>query len=138
MVKISIPFGASNSSWILEKNRVQMEGEDPGSWNSKAIDFTFKNWSRFLMADKWKYFLMTPSATKPPRFLNKNSLPPQNYIYINIGASGAHRRWPEDRFLALAEKILQQTNYKIILGGGPGEKQHIRRYAGKTGPGPML
>ncbi|MFQ5445108.1 MAG: glycosyltransferase family 9 protein, partial [Nitrospinales bacterium] len=37
-------------------------------------------------------------------------------------------------FLALAEKILQQTNYKIILGGGPGEKQHIHDMLEKLDP----
>jgi len=35
----------------------------------------------------------------------------------------------------LAAKILGQTNYKIILGGGPGEKQHIRAMREKLDPG---
>jgi heptosyltransferase-2 len=119
------------SAWIPEKNRIRIDalvhgiqrrlililkiGVDPEGGQMEII---------FNEADK-------RDATM---FLEQKSLSPQNYIYINIGASGAHRRWPEDRFLALAEKILQQTDYKIILGGGPGEKQHIHEMRKKLDP----
>lgn len=113
-----------NSSWILEKNRVRMEGEDVVHGIQRRFVLISK-----IGADsdggQMEIFFNDAERNEATAFLEKNSLPPQNYIYINIGASGAHRRWPEDRFFALAKIILQQTNYKIILGGGPGEKQHI-------------
>ena len=64
-------------------------------------------------------------------FLKQKLLSPQNYIYINIGASGAHRRWPENRFFELAEKILEQTEYKIILEAGR-EKNNTSMTCGKN------
>ena len=72
--------------------------------------------------------------TDADAFLKQKSMSPKQYIYINIGASGAHRRWPENRFLELAKIILKQTDYKIILGGGPGEKQHIHDMREKLDP----
>lgn len=55
------------------------------------------------------------------KFLEKNRLSPKNFIYINVGASLPHKRWSPDRFIGLAQKILETTAYKIVLGGGPGE-----------------
>lgn len=58
-------------------------------------------------------------------FMNRNKLSPKEFIYINVGASLPHKRWPADRFIALAKKILETTPYKIILGGGPDEAKLI-------------
>ncbi|MCH8312045.1 MAG: glycosyltransferase family 9 protein [Nitrospinae bacterium] len=110
------------SAWIPEKNRVQIEGLVHGIQRRLIL---ISKIGAILDGGQMEIFFNEAERKDAKAFLDKKSLSPKNYIYINIGASGAHRRWPENRFLALAEKILQQTNYKIILGGGPGEKQHI-------------
>ncbi len=58
-------------------------------------------------------------------FMNKNKLSPKEFIYLNVGASLPHKRWPADRFVDLARKILETTPYKIVLGGGPDEAKLI-------------
>ena len=119
------------SAWIPEKNRVRIDtlvhgiqrrliliskvGVDPDGGHMEII-------------------FNTDDQKDATAFLDQKSLSPQNYIYINIGASGVHRRWPENRFLELAEKILKQTDYKIILGGGPGEKQNIHDMRARLDP----
>lgn len=120
-----------NFAWIADKNRVR-------------IDTLVHAIQRRLIlilkigvnpdGGQMEIFFNATDRKNANAFLNKKSLPPQKYIYINIGASGAHRRWPEDRFLELAQKILQETDYKIILGGGPGEKQHIHAMRKKLDP----
>ncbi len=67
-------------------------------------------------------------------FFKDNQLSPKKYIYLNIGASGADRRWPKERFLELARKILESTEHSIILGGGPGEKETIAEILSTLGP----
>jgi ADP-heptose:LPS heptosyltransferase len=113
-----------NSSWIQEENRVRMEGEGVVHGIQRRLVLIAK-----IGVDsdggQMEIFFNDAERNIAKTFLKKTSLSPKNYIYINIGASGAHRRWPEDRFLKLAERILQRTEYKIVLGGGPGEKQHI-------------
>jgi len=114
-----------NSSWILEKDRVRMAGENVVHGIQRRLVLIAKIGAA-PDGGQMEIFFNDWERDEAQAFMKKNSLSPQNYIYINVGASGAHRRWPEDRFFKLTEKILQQTNYKIILGGGPGEKQHIR------------
>jgi ADP-heptose:LPS heptosyltransferase len=120
-----------NFAWIPEKNRVRIEGLVHAIQRRSAL---LENIGVKPNGGEMEIFFNDMERNDANDFLNQKSLSPQNYIYINIGASGAHRRWPEDRFLALAEKILQKTDYKVILGGGPGEKQHIRDMREKLDP----
>jgi ADP-heptose:LPS heptosyltransferase len=119
------------SAWIPEKNRVRIEALVHGIQRRLILISKIG-----VNPDGGQMEIVFNEADRKDAhtFLDQKLLSPQNYIYINIGASGAHRRWPEDRFFALAEKILQQTNYKIILGGGPGEKQHIHDMRDKLDP----
>jgi heptosyltransferase-2 len=119
------------SAWIPEKNRVQINTLVHGIQRRLILLLKI---GVDPNGSKMEIFFSETDRNDATAFLEQKSLSPQNYIYINIGASGAHRRWPEDRFLELAEKILGQTNYKIILGGGPGEKQHIHAMREKLDP----
>jgi len=51
------------------------------------------------------------------------------YVYLNIGASLGHKQWPEDRFIGLAQRIVEKTSLNIVLGGGDGDKIRSRRIA---------
>jgi ADP-heptose:LPS heptosyltransferase len=108
--------------WIPEKSWVSIKGLVHGIQRRLILI------AKIDAQSSGKYmeiFFNDDERNEATAFMKKTSLSPQKYIYINIGASVSHRRWPEDRFLKLSEKILQQTDYKIILGGGPGEKHHI-------------
>lgn len=119
------------SAWIPEKNRVRIETLVHGIQRRLILISKIG-----VDSDGGQMEIVFNEADRRDaiEFLDKNSLSPKNYIYINIGASGAHRRWPENRFFALAEKILQQTDYKIVLGGGPGEKKNIHAMREKLDP----
>jgi ADP-heptose:LPS heptosyltransferase len=119
------------SAWIPEKNRVRIDTLVHGIQRRLTLVSKIG-----VQPDggHMEIFFNETDLKDANRFLEQKSLSPQNYIYINIGASGAHRRWPEDRFFKLAEKILTETNYKIILGGGPAEKQHIFEMLEKLAP----
>ncbi len=122
-----------NSTWIVEKNRVRMAGEDVVHGVQRRLVLIARI-GVHPVGGQMEIFFNDADKRDARAFLDQHALSPQNYIYINIGASGVHRRWPEDRFLTLTEKILQQTNYKIIFGGGPGEKKHILEMREKLEP----
>ena len=111
-----------NSPWIPEKSRVRLEGLIHGIERRLIL---ISKIGVSPAGGKMEIFFNDEERREANGFMEKKSLSPQNYIYINIGASGEHRRWPEDRFLQLAKMILEETNYKVILGGGPGEKQAL-------------
>jgi len=58
-------------------------------------------------------------------FLKKNQMKTKEFVYLNIGASLPHKRWPSDRMTSLAKLILENTSLGIILGGGPEDAQTI-------------
>ncbi len=111
-----------NSVWIPEKRRVRIDSLVHGIQRRLIL---ISKIGVKTDGGQMELFFNEADRTDANAFLKQKLLSPKKYIYINIGASGAHRRWPENRFFELAEIILKQTNYKIILGGGPGEKQHI-------------
>lgn len=41
----------------------------------------------------------------------------KNYIVINFGSSEPGRRWPFDRFITMAKRILERGYYVVFLGG---------------------
>lgn len=64
--------------------------------------------------EKWKYLF---SAENPP---------PQHKIDvgINVGGDRENRRWDPDNYAALADKLIENFNAKVIILAGPGE-EHI-------------
>ena len=58
-------------------------------------------------------------------FLKKIGFSGNPFIYVNVGASLPHKRWPADRFIELSKNILKQTTFNIILGGGPEDEALI-------------
>ncbi|QPJ65196.1 MAG: glycosyltransferase family 9 protein [Candidatus Nitrohelix vancouverensis] len=67
-------------------------------------------------------------------FLTRNGLDRDRSIYLNLGASLPHKRWPVERCLQLTGKILRHTPCSVLLGGGPEEKpmidQALRQFKG--------
>ncbi|NIP99070.1 MAG: hypothetical protein GWM98_00420, partial [Nitrospinaceae bacterium] len=83
-------------------------------------------------------FFTEDEAAAGRDFLQRSGLSPGRYIYLNVGASGSHRRWPADRFTALAQKILDATSFKIVLGGGPAETPLIRDMTARGAAGRLV
>jgi len=58
-------------------------------------------------------------------FLEQNQMKSKEFVYLNVGASLPHKRWPSDRMTSLAKLILENTSLGIIFGGGPEDAQTI-------------
>ncbi len=111
-----------NSAWIADKNRIHIEGVVHGIQRRLTLIETI---GATADGGQMELFFSPAERNTAETFMRENSLPAKNFIYINIGASAAPRRWPEDRFLQLTQTILKNTQLKILLGGGPGERKAI-------------
>lgn len=47
---------------------------------------------------------------------------PKDYVLMNVGASQLYKRWPIEKFVALAEKIHAELGLVSVFIGGPSEK----------------
>ncbi len=54
-------------------------------------------------------------------FLEETGFTPNQYVYVNVGASSTSRRWPDDRFMRIIERLLDKTPFNTIVGAGPTE-----------------
>ncbi len=70
-------------------------------------------------------FLSEQEKADAQIFLKANRFLPGEFIYVNVGASLPHKRWPIDRFIELSKHIQQNTPFKVILGGGPEDSGFI-------------
>ena len=57
--------------------------------------------------------------------------PGQSELWVGIhpGASAPSRRWPAERFAAVADYLVREHRARIIITGGPGEESVARRVA---------
>jgi heptosyltransferase-2/heptosyltransferase-3 len=53
---------------------------------------------------------------------------------LHVGGRGG-KRWPADRFLALAERMLSGDGTRIILFWGPGEHEVVEQFRDRSLPG---
>ncbi len=55
-------------------------------------------------------------------FMTARGLHAKEFVYFNLGGSRENRRWPLPGFLKLTKKFLDQTEFPIVFGSGPGEE----------------
>ena len=58
----------------------------------------------------------------------------QPVVSIHVGSGGAHKRWPFDRFLALADRLLTVDGVRVLLLSGPAEEAGMTR----SFPNPLI
>lgn len=58
-------------------------------------------------------------------FLHQNRMASGEFVYLNVGASLPHKRWPAERMVSLAKLILKNTSLALVLGGGPNDSDQI-------------
>lgn len=111
-----------NSSWIPEENKVPIEGVVHGI--QRRLTLIEKLGAR-PDGGAMEIYFDDGERGAGEAFLRKNRLASREFIYINVGASAPHRKWPESRFLELAQILLRKTDHRIVLGGGAAEKKVI-------------
>jgi len=59
------------------------------------------------------------------KMLKENGIASDNLVGIHAGSAGSSlsRRWPDDRFAELCDKLIKKYNVKIVLVGSKGEKK---------------
>jgi lipopolysaccharide heptosyltransferase I len=59
-------------------------------------------------------------------------------VVLNPGAGRADKRWPVERFRALAERLAQEARASVLIVWGPGEQAAARAIADAAGARPVL
>jgi len=80
-----------------------------------------------LNGTKMEIFLNDSDRAEAIHFLKKNQMNVKEFIYFNIGASLPHKRWHNDRMVALANLFLKNTSLGIVLGGGSEDAPAIEK-----------
>ena len=80
-------------------------------------------------------FLNDKDRAEATSFLKENQMNTKEFVYLNIGASLPHKRWPSDRMVSLAKLFLEKTALGIVLGGGPEDAQTIQQIESQLGQG---
>jgi len=70
-------------------------------------------------------FLTDRDRKTAQEFLKEKGIGDIPFVYVNMGASLAHKRWPSERFSEVTRRILETGNNAVVLGGGPEEADII-------------
>lgn len=69
------------------------------------------------------------TGEKAKQFLAENQIDPQRYFVVGISPSVGNeiKEWPEDRFAQVADHLVARYGAKIIMIGGPKDKDRVRK-----------
>ena len=70
------------------------------------------------VAEKWTDGLLSPSSNQPSAL-------------INPGAGWGAKRWPVERYAAVAQGLLQR-GFRVLVNGGPGEESLLESISQQT------
>lgn len=91
-----------------------------------VLDFGVKNDGRGL-----DFFISKKDEIAPGKF--DESLAPGNFIAFVLGATHATKRLPEEKMLEICASLISKKRKKVVLLGGPAEREIGERIAQKTG-----
>ena len=106
--------------WVPEANRINIDGHIHGIQR------------RLIMLEKFgvksdgsqmEIFFTSNTVKESEKVLQSNGFNHREFVYLNLGAAKESRLWMIDRFIELVERILQETSWSIILGGGSEQKK---------------
>lgn len=60
------------------------------------------------------------------------------YAVLNPGGNNPEKRWPADRFAALADHLERERGLRVLINGGPSEAELAREVAGLCGCEPVV
>lgn len=101
---------------------------DPPRW--RRDEHERQRWCRFLTA----YGIPADPAEVriPPPVVPS---PAPGAVVVHPGAESAARRWPADRYAAVAA-ALRKAGHRVVVSGGPGEEELCAEVAERAGLGP--
>lgn len=80
----------------------------------------------------WDFPSTAPFEEGIARWLAERRIPPREVVMVHPGTSGhgASKRWPADRFAALARVVATELDRPVVVTWGPGEEELARSVAG--------
>ena len=79
--------------------------------------------------------LPPPAAGDVDEWLAANARPGRRLVAICPGARATANHWPEDRFIALGERLIRDGGYELVICGGPAEREVAERLRESWGEG---
>jgi len=69
------------------------------------------------------------------RLIESDLAPSPGLVVLNpnAGLLSLERRWPVERFAALARRVLERTDHSVVLVGSSGEREHTRAVLAASG-----
>ena len=64
-------------------------------------------------------------------------LPPENWLAVHPGSGSEKKNWPETKWMAFLETLLQNSDRNLLLVGGEAEGERLQRIA-RSVPSPRL
>ncbi|MEE2987238.1 MAG: glycosyltransferase family 9 protein [Nitrospinota bacterium] len=114
--------------WIPEKFQIRFNGSVHGIQRRFAL---LEKAGARQDGSQMELFFDEDDRKKTSDYLKEEGFLLGEYVYLNVGASLGHKQWLDDRFIELADRILNKTSFNIILGGGPEDKIRSRNIAEK-------
>lgn len=79
--------------------------------------------------------LLPPAAVDVDAWLAANARSGRRLVAICPGARAQANHWPEDRFIALGERLIREGRYELVICGGPSESAAAERLRASWGEG---
>ncbi len=113
-------------SWLFTNMKIPLASPDLNRYDRNQA--LIQKWVPNVASDPTPMYISLKDQEKISVFLNeiqmnqKNGTTSKNVI-IHPGASKPHKRWQTEKFVALADGLIETENVNIILTWGPGEKE---------------
>ena len=114
-----------NFDWIPKSHRLEMATNVHGIKRRLVM---LKKFGVKSDGGQMEIFFDQVSMDRSKNILQELGFSPKKYIYLNLGASAEKKRWMVERFSELARRILNETPWNVMLGGG-GPDDHNRSLA---------
>ncbi len=112
------------------------------AWSRETLPIT-KTWSNAETIGPLEFFISPEEEAWVEKWLFSNQLSalspqPSAFVVIHPGAGAAVKLWREEAWAQLAQRLSDERNCRIILSGGPAERNLCQRIAGQVWPKPLV
>jgi heptosyltransferase-1/heptosyltransferase-2 len=127
-----IGFGKPSASWPLT---LAGNMPDPRTTHRSDIYSHLLTVAGLRLADRVSRLLLSAAQKDAARsFLQSRGLPQDGaYVVLNTGGNWDLKQWPAASFALLAQRLVKETKYKIVLPGAPSDRARANDIASSLG-----
>mgnify|MGYP006283839721 CR=1 FL=1 len=74
-------------------------------------------------------FTSEKEQAKADEIMKSHGLDEKGFLIIHPGARLKIKRWPEDRFASLAEKLAHDAGFKVVMAGDQNDRERMRPFS---------